>query len=212
MQRNIPLTICLVFGIAMIIQFFIPHPVSTAFYDLTTKWVRLVSAFALVLGAGSMIIHHTTRLRRRVPGWWYSIVTLVALAATAIIGWVGGPTALRGNTLTNTIYRNVQVPLASSMFAMLAFYMASASYRAFRARNKEATILLIAAFLVMLGSVPIGATIWGKIPIISEWILTVPNMAAKRAIVFGVALGGIATSLKIILGIERGWLGGGKEK
>lgn len=210
MQRTLPLTICLVFGLAMILQFFIPHPVSTGFYDLTTKWYRMIGSFALVLGAGSLIIHHTLRIRRKSAGWWYSIVVLVALAATTIIGWLGGPATLRGDTLTNIIYRRIQVPLGASMFAILAFYIASASYRAFRARNKEATILLIAAFIVMLGGVPIGAAIWNKIPIISEWVLTFPNMAAKRAIFFGVALGSIATSLKIILGVERGWLGGGK--
>lgn len=207
MQRTIPLMFCLVAGVAMIIQFFIPHPISTAIYSTSTNWVRLISAFTLVLGTGSLIIHHTIRLQRRQKGWPYSVVTLVSLAISLVLGlgWT-----LRTGRPGDLIYRNIQVPLGAAMFSILAFYMASASYRAFRARNKEATILLIAAFLVMLGSVPIGTTIWNKIPIISEWILTVPNMAAKRAIGFGIALGAIATALKIILGIERGWLGGEK--
>jgi hypothetical protein len=207
MQRSIPLTICLVAGLVMIVQFFIPHPVSVAVYSVSTNWVRLISAFALVLGAGSLIIHHVIRLQRRQKNWPYSIVTLAGLAAMLVLGLGWG---LKSGAPGDVMYRNIQVPLGASMFSVLAFYMASASYRAFRARNKEATILLLAAFVVMLGSVPVGTTIWNKIPIISEWILTVPNMAAKRGIFFGIALGAIATALKIILGIERGWLGGEK--
>jgi hypothetical protein len=208
MKRTIPLAICLGMGVVMMVQFFIPHPVSVGFYDLTTKWIRIVGAFALVLGVGSFVMYHTEKLRRRRTGWPYSIVALVAAAATTVIGlgWGVKP----GSVLQDIIFSNLLVPLNASMFAILAFYMASAAYRAFRARTKEAALLLIAAFIVMLGMVPIGAAIWGKLPDIAEWVLSVPNMAAKRAILFGVALGGIATSLKIILGIERGWLGGGK--
>jgi cytochrome bd-type quinol oxidase subunit 2 len=209
MKRNIPLAICLGMGILMMVQFFVPHPISVGFYDLTTKWVRIVSAFALVLGVGSFVMYHTEKLRRRRAGWLYSIVALVAAAVSTVVGLAWG--VKQTSPLQNYIFTPLLVPLNSSMFAILAFYMASAAYRAFRARTKESALLLIAAFIVMLGMVPIGAAIWGKLPDLAEWILSVPNMAAKRAITFGVALGGIATALKVILGIERGWLGGGKQ-
>ena len=209
MKRSIPLAICLVMGIAMMVQFFIPHPISVGFYDLTTKWIRIVGAFALVLGTGSLILYHIDKLQRRKTGWYYSIVTLTAAAATSVVGLGWGVKS--GGPLQDIIFTDIMVPLNASMFAILAFYMASAAYRAFRARTKEAALLLIAAFVVMLGMVPIGAAIWGKLPDLAEWVLSVPNMAAKRAILFGIALGAIATSLKVILGIERGWLGGGKQ-
>jgi hypothetical protein len=209
MKRNLPLAICLGMGILMMIQFFVPHPISVGFYDLTTKWVRIVSAFALVLGVGSFVMYHTEKVRRRRAGWLYSIVALVAAAVSTVVGLGWG--VKQTSPLQNYIFTPLLVPLNASMFAILAFYMASAAYRAFRARTKESALLLIAAFIVMLGMVPIGAAIWGKLPDLAEWILSVPNMAAKRAITFGVALGGIATALKVILGIERGWLGGGKQ-
>lgn len=106
------------------------------------------------------------------------------------------------------LFESIVVPLDSTMFALLAFFMASAAYRTFRARTPEATVLLLVAVIVMIGRVPIGELFYKHMPQVSEWFMMYPTVAAKRGILFGVALGSVATSLRIILGIERSHLGG----
>ena len=191
----------------MIIQFMIPHPISKEFGSTVNKWYIVLAAFALVLAIGNLIRHHSTKIRRKGTNWPYSIVTLTSMVAMSIIGFAGG---VDPKSLYQTIYLNVLAPLGSTMFALLAYYMASAAYRSFRARSLEATLLLASAFIVMIGFMPFGQYISPRLPAFAEWVMKVPNMASQRGIMFGVAFGSIATALKIILGIERSWLGGKK--
>ncbi len=120
------------------------------------------------------------------------------------------------------IFDNIFVPLDATMFSLLAFYIASAAFRAFRARSVEATALLIAGCLVMIGRVPLGEQIifpLGSLNLaglpsfdladVASWILNNPNTAAQRGILLGVILSQVAISLRIIFGIERTYMGGG---
>jgi len=59
----------------------------------------------------------------------------------------------------------------------------------------------------MIGRVPIGSALWDGMPGTTTWIMLVPNLAAKRAILIGASLGAVATGMKIILGLERNYLG-----
>lgn len=112
------------------------------------------------------------------------------------------------NSMFRAFFEYILIPVLSTMFSLLAFFIASAAYRAFRARNLLATLLLVAALLVMLRFNPWlpGAVYIEKA---ANWLMNVPNLAAQRAIVIGVGLGMVATSLKVVLGIERGYMGKG---
>lgn len=214
MKRTVPLIIVMVGGILMMVQYFIPHQASQAVFDYYTDWAPIVGAFALVLGVGSLTKVHFHRIRRRSKNWPYSLAVLIPLYAMPILGLLV-PVSLWGGMESPSIYHflfmNIQVPIQSTMFSLLAFYIASAAFRAFRAKSALATVLLISATIVMLAQVPIGEIFGPGLQDVGLWILRFPNLAAKRAIQFGVGFGILATNLKIIFGVERNWLGGAGE-
>ena len=120
-------------------------------------------------------------------------------------------------TAFSWIFDNIFTPLSAATYSLLAFYIASASFRAFRARSWEATLLLVTAFIVMLFRVPLGEHLWHALPIvgqydiakfIEDWLMGAFNAAGQRAILLGASVGLISVSLKILLGIERSYLGG----
>lgn len=205
MKKQIPLIITFIAGMVMVLQFFIPHRPFSDLQQLFNSWFLIITVFAMILGLGNLLKVHTKRLQRKPKGWWYSIVLLAGFAIMFIAGMVWG---IERGTFFDFLFWNVHLPMSSMMFALLAFFVASASYRAFRARTPEATLLLISAILVMIGRVPLGNYIWDKLPLISDWIMGYPNMAGQRAIMIGIALGIVSTSLRIILGIERTYLSG----
>lgn len=222
MRRQIPLIICFICGIAMIIQFFIPHSYSQILFRRALDWTLVIGIFALVLGIGSLIHVHWVRISRLGENWQYSLLVFLGLIGMTLVGLING----KDGRVFLWLFDNIQVPLDATMFSLLAFFIASAAFRAFRARTLEATLLLIAAIIVMFGNAPVGKWLWnqiGVIPLISklvdafpalpenakDWILENPNMASRRAIYLGIGLGGISQALRIILGIERSHLGGG---
>ncbi|CAN5691064.1 hypothetical protein BH11MYX1_BH11MYX1_32910 [soil metagenome] len=105
-------------------------------------------------------------------------------------------------------YDYVYGPCNATMFALLAFFVASAAFRAFRARNIDAALLLGSAIIVLLAQAPIGRWLTTSLPHLADWILDVLSNGSRRAIIMGAAVGAIATGLRVILGIERSHLGG----
>ena len=208
-KRSLPVLITFVLGVTFALQYYVPHPASEALLSEVSVWNQIIAGFAIILGVTSLLQVHYVKIRRKEAGWGYSLVMYLSMVVTLVVGfWSGGESE---SSAFGWLYNYILVALSSTMFSMLAFFVASAAYRAFRARSLEATILLASAVFVMFGRVPLGEYLVSGVGLVSDWIMNVPNTAARRGIMIGISLGGIATSIKIIFGVERAYLGGGGE-
>jgi len=175
MRRQVPLAITFFVGIVMIFSAFVPHwPFDRLNTDLT-DFFMIIAAFAFILGGGNLCKIHWKKAAARKPGWGFSVVTLLAFGITLVAGLfkLGNPDGIMGaldmeGSWFDFIYTNFLYPLSSTMFSLLAFYVASASYRAFRAKNPDATMLLVAAFFILLGRTFVGDELTRGIPGIIE--------------------------------------------
>ncbi len=226
MKRTVPILITAVVGVLLIMSYFIPHEPFATMEQRIPDFFNIIAAFAFVLGGGNLLKIHLNRISRRDHEWLYSVVTVLGFLVMLVVGLLktgsGGDwtLALEDSRLWyDWLYQAVFTPCQATMFSLLAFFVASASYRAFRAKTPEATVLLIAAFVILIGRTPVGEwlTFWMPAPLsdyfhipnLSAWIMSVPNLAGQRTIQIGIALGIISNSLRLILGIERSHLGGG---
>jgi hypothetical protein len=190
-------------GLFVLIGFFVPHPAIRTAYDKIQQWVIIVVAFTYVLGMANVLSLNVTQIRRRSRDWPYKVALVGGILVTMAVGFSEGTKYLDDNSGFSWIYNNMYSAMSSTMFSLLAFFIASAAFRAFRVRTVEALLLAVAAFILMLGRVPIGSLIHPALPVVADWLMEVPQNAAKRGILMGAALGVMATGFRIILGIER---------
>lgn len=232
MKRTVPLIITALGGFVLIVAYFIPATQNWG--EVAAIWFDILASIAFVLGGGNLIRIHLKKVSSKGAGWGYSLITIVAFLATLVVGLgkIGvHPSALYPNFPLSGEYRELGSPfwwlyeyafkpLTATMFAMLAFYIASAAFRAFRAKNIEAILLLSTAFIILLGRTFAGVflTSWMpdflsglKIENLTIYIMSVFNTAGNRAIMIGIALGIASTSLKVLLGVDRSYLGTGEE-
>ncbi len=201
--------------------------------------LQVITALSLGLGTYGLVRLHLRNAVQRRPQWGYSLVLLVAFVVMAFFsvwntmaekGLFGlERTPLLENAFT-LLFDYTLIQLDATMFSLIAFYIFSAAYRAFRIRSIEASILMFTAMLVMIGIVPLGKLISDSIglpavqtaemrtnpfmlenilynlrlPQIAGWIQETLNAPVQRAIEFGVGIGALAMAIRLWLSLERG--------
>lgn len=235
MKRTVPLLITSLGGFVLILAYFIPY--TQDWGERAAIWFDVLAAIAFILGGGNLLKTHLKHISDRARGWGYSGIVVISFLATLIIGlgkigvhpspqfpaypWSGQYREMGSGFWY--LFQYAFQPLTATMFALLAFYIASAAFRAFRAKNLEAILLLGTAFIILLGRTFAGVAltswidpeVWPgfayltglRLENLTVYIMSVFNTAGNRAIMIGIALGIVATSIKVLLGIDRSYLG-----
>jgi hypothetical protein len=198
-RQIVPVALAMGVGIVVLLGQFITNATLDNIVAALVGWGAIVAAFALLLGLANLIVFHTKRIAARDKQMPYSILILAAALVVFLLVLPSGGTGPAGQWVMRYIYQ----PLEASFLALLVFFIATAVYRALRVRTWEMALFALSAVVVLIGSAPFMQVLSPLFPAAREWVVNVPALAGGRGILLGVALGIIATGLRLLTGIDR---------
>ncbi|MFA0750192.1 MAG: hypothetical protein SLRJCFUN_000595 [Candidatus Fervidibacter sp.] len=237
-RRWVIAVLTLLAGLYFPLEFFISHHnFLTPWRDSVADFGRLMAAFTFGLGIINLLLIHGRHLLRWTSNAPFSLAFFAGFLLMLVTGlishyyptlWARGvPKDAIGvvgfwDAAFRLFFEGALQSLNATIFALLAFFIVSAAYRAFRIRTLEAGLLMATAIIVMLANVPIGqqwltgwipeesSLAWLRLENLAHWLQTQINAPAMRAIAFGLWVGSLAMAVRIILSLERTFTVGGQ--
>jgi hypothetical protein len=202
MKKEIPIFIGLVTGILWYAEFFVAGMFQENQKLFFSNGMKIAGVVGIMVGVYSVARQNYYKIKYNNERY-YAILRVTMIILMLFLGMKTGTSP---GTPFSSMFMNVYVPFQATVFSLLAFYIASAAYRSFKAKSLESGVLLIASIIVMLSKIPIGQELWSQIPVLGEWIMDAPSSAGRRAIIFGGYLGSITMMIRIFFGLERSHL------
>lgn len=203
MKAPVSTAIAIGVGLVVLLGYFIPIPLLTNLRGILVGWAVILAAVALFVGVANLFLVHWRKISHAPTGGVYSLVLIISLGATLVVGGLFGAASY----WPVWIFKNIQMPVETSLIALLAVVLTYAAARLLRRRLNVFTIVFLAtALIVLLGTAPIFGIevpfLYGETGLRS--LLTqIPAVAGARGILLGVALGAIATGLRVLMGVDR---------
>jgi len=200
MMRILAAGVAIASGLLVLLGYFIPLEMLLEIRLLLVQWAIILAAVAVLVGVLNLLGVHWHKIRTRQKGTAYSILLIVSLFASAILGIVLGT----NNPTLDFFLEAIIIPTEAALMALLAVTLVYASARLLRRRADLMTFIFLGVVIViLLAAAPLP---FGKIPGTDfvEWLLR-DNFAAagSRGILIGVALGALTTGLRVLFGIDR---------
>lgn len=167
---------------------------------LLVQWAVILAGFALLVGVFNLISVHWNKIKTDPKGGVYSGALLISLIITVILVGIN-PTG----TWSMWLFNYIQIPIETSLMAVLAVVLVFAGARLLYHRlNWFSVIFISTTLLVLLGTVPVY--FFGDISLVNtlhSFITQVLALAGARGLLLGVALGAIATGIRVLMGVDR---------
>jgi hypothetical protein len=199
LKRMVPTGIIFVIGVLVMSAYFTGNSTLNNTVSDINSWAIIIISFSLTVALIRMVYSRGRNLISMKQGeWYYSAIFLVVLFVQLVLGLVYGT--------SYSLYQNIwgiMMDANSAMSATTALFIISSAYRVFRARNKEALVLMIVAVLVMIGQTTMGEALWSGFPAIRNWVWDTPAAGAMRGITIVTAVGLVALTLRIMVGITK---------
>lgn len=201
MRTPLSAAVAIIVGLLILAGYFFPFSPLLSLKNTLVQWAMILAGFALLVGVVNLIKVHWLKIRKRSPGSVYSLILIISLAVTIVVAGYFGPAA----SSSLWIFKNIQLPVEMSLLALMSILLIYVVTRLLRRRPDSVSILFIATvFLVLLGTAPLFFI--GEVRVLSvirNFIVQVPAVAGARGILLGVALGAIATGIRILTGADR---------
>lgn len=204
MRRRIWYTILVmvaaISGLIVLAGYLFPTSTLSNLGGVLLNWFTIVAAIALVAG-GLRLLRFQWEQSRKNKGDPLSVwLVIISMIVTLIIVLVFG----QASQAAVWIMAYLIMPVETSLVAILAVFLIYILIRSLSRRQTLFTMVFSVTVLLMLGLHVFG--LWINIPLIrflEEWISSTWSIGAIRAILIGVALGGLASGLRVLMGADR---------
>jgi hypothetical protein len=225
--KNLAKAITFGAGLYYLLEFLLPAKIGgvanpfTECYGTVTIFLMVLGAMAFFLGPINLVRGEYKQFISFKKGWVESLVFLVALVMGILVTVFRSDKPSTGFVRVmsvgyDALFYGVQLSFYVTSMGLISFYLVSAAHRAFLLNTVESGLMMAAATIVMLGLTPAGDYInlallsilpqkaqWLQVGNVAQWILSTPNTAVQKAVIFGACGGAFAAGIRNWLSLER---------
>ena len=200
MKKVFIIIILLSVGLSVLAGYFFPNALGPIL-SLIIDWGILLIGAAGLVGIGYLIRKHVGIINRHEKRSFLSIILLTAFFGALIFGLIY---SIQDPFFIDFMV-NIQIPVETSLLAILAVVLLTASFRLINTRGwNPMSIAFLSSAVITLGLnvVLLNVDLDTSSGLIINFLRRLPLVGA-RGILLGMALGGLIVGLRVLLTIDK---------